>query len=321
MAHDRVPASRGVVGLGLALFSAATFATSGTFADALMNTGWTPGAVVTFRITLAAALLTVPAVTALRGRWRLLRAALPSVLVFGLVAVAGCQLFFFNAVQHLTVGVALLLEYSGIVLVVLWMWLRHAQRPRRLTVLGGVGAIAGLVLVLNPGTGGIDAVGVLWGLLAATGLAVFFVLSSKADDVLPPIALAWAAMVVGAVALIACDAARVLPFRMHTTDVVLLHRSVSWIVPIGGLALLAAAVAYAAGIAAARLLGARVASFVGLTEVLFAVLIAWLALGQALGAVQLAGGLVVLGGIALVRAGDAAPETVTPEPQLTARPG
>jgi drug/metabolite transporter (DMT)-like permease len=293
---------RGAVGLGLALFSAGTFATSGTFADSLMNTGWTPGAVVTFRITLAALLLTPAGLMAMRGRWQMLRTAAPSVLAFGLVAVAGCQLFFFTAVKHLDVGVALLLEYSGILLVVLWLWVRHGQRPRRLTVIGGAAAIAGLVLVLNPGTSGIDVVGIFWALLAAAGLATYFVLSARGDDVLPPIALAWAAMVVGAVVLIVCDLAHVLDFRMNTNDVVLMHRSVSWLIPIVGLSLVAAAIAYVAGIAASRRLGAKVASFVGLTEVLFAVLIAWAALGQAPGALQLMGGVVVLAGIAMVRA-------------------
>jgi drug/metabolite transporter (DMT)-like permease len=313
MTHDR---SKGALGLGLALFTAATFGTSGTLADSLMASGWSPGAVVTFRITIAALLLTLPAVWSLRGRWHALRAAAPSVLAFGLVAVAGCQLFFFNAVQRLDVGVALLLEYSGILLVVGYLWVRHAQRPRRLTVIGGVAALAGLVLVLDPGTGGIDPLGVFWGLLAGTGLAVFFVLSAKDDDALPPIALAWAAMVVGALTLIALDLVHVLPFRVQSRDVLLLHRQVSWVWPVIGLSLVAAAIAYASGIAAARLLGAKLASFVGLTEVLFAVLFAWVLLGQAPGALQLLGGLIVIAGIALVRADDNAIEVVPSEPAL-----
>jgi drug/metabolite transporter (DMT)-like permease len=310
------------LGLGFALFSAATFATSGTFADSLMTTGWTPGAVVTARITLAALFLTVPAIVALRGKWATLRAALPSVAAFGVTAVAGCQLFFFTAVQHLDVGVALLLEYLGILLVVVWMWVRHAQTPRRLTVLGGVVALLGLVFVLSPGTGGIDLVGVLWGLLAACGLAVYFVLSSKSHDVLPPIALAWAAMVVGASTLIVLDLVHAVPFRVRSVDVVLLDRRMSWVVPVIGLSLVAAAIAYVAGIAAARLLGARLASFVGLTEVLFAVLIAWALLGQAPGLGQMVGGVAVLIGIALVRADDAtAGADSLPVPEPAARVG
>src|SRR6201995_911830 len=153
---------RHVGGLGLALFSAGTFGTSGTFADSLMSTGWTPGAVVTLRIALAAVFLTGPGIRALRGRWHLARRSMRHVLAFGLCAVAGCQFFFFNAVQHLDVGVALLLEYSGILLVVAWMWLRHGNRPRLLTIVGGGAAILGLVLVLKPSRGGRDPLGPLW---------------------------------------------------------------------------------------------------------------------------------------------------------------
>ena len=90
----------------------------------------------------------------------------------------------------------------------------------------------------------------------------------------------------------------------------------SWVVPVVGLSLVAAAIAYASGIAATRLLGARVASFVGLTEVLFAVLIAWVLLGQAPGAVQAVGGVVVLAGIALVRVGDSAVTAPAAEAEL-----
>ena len=59
----------------LALLSAATFGTSGTFASSLIEAGWSPAAAVTARISLAALLLTVPAVLQLRGRWALLRRA------------------------------------------------------------------------------------------------------------------------------------------------------------------------------------------------------------------------------------------------------
>ena len=62
-------------------------------------------------------------------------------------------------------------------LVVGWLWLRHGQRPRRLTVTGAVTAIAGLAMVLDlAGSARIDPVGVMWGLLAAVGLAIYFLL-------------------------------------------------------------------------------------------------------------------------------------------------
>jgi drug/metabolite transporter (DMT)-like permease len=300
------------VGLGVALVSAAAFGTSGSFADALMSTGWTPGAVVTVRILVAALLLTPLALVQLRGRWGRLRGSAGLVAAYGLLAVAGCQLAFFNAVRHLDVGVALLLEYLGIVLVVLWLWARHGQRPRRLTLAGIVAAVAGLVLVLDP-SGGLNATGVLWGLVAAAGLAVFFVLSARLDDGLPPLVVAWGGMVVGSLTLVTAGLLGALPWRAGTADVPLFGRELSWLVPVVGLSLVAAALAYTLGVTAARLLGAKVASFDGLTEVLFAVLFAALFVDQVPTLAQVLGGAVVLVGVALVQADDAAPEA-GPEP-------
>ncbi|MDP9093867.1 MAG: DMT family transporter [Actinomycetota bacterium] len=302
--------SRGGTGVVLAVVSAATFGTSGSFATSLIQAGWTPAAAVTARISVAAVLLTVPAVIQLRREWPALRAAgapaLPQsalmVGVYGLIAVAGCQIFFFNAVQRLSVGVALLLEYLGIILVVLWVWLRHDQRPRRLTVAGSFGAMVGLVFVLHV-TGGqhLDGVGVLWGLGAAIGLAVYFVLSSRAQEPLPPLVMAWAAMTVGALCLVVMGTIGALPMNAGFADVRFAGHRMSWIVPIAGLSLVAAAFAYVAGIGAARLLGAKLASFLGLTEVLFAVLFAWMLLGQLPAGTQLVGGALVLAGVTLVR--------------------
>ena len=286
----------------MALLSAATFGTSGIFASSLLDEGWTAGSAVTIRVVLAAVVLTVPALLALRAASGSLRRGGRSVVVYGLVAVAGCQVAFFQAVDRLSVGVALLLEYSGALLVVLWLWVRHAHRPRRLTVAGSTVAVAGLVLVLDlTGDQRVDPVGVAWGLLAAFGLATYFVLSAQSQDALPPLVVAWGGLAVGGLALLAAGAAGVLPLAAPRTDVTLLDTEMSWLVPVLGLALVAAAFAYVAGIVAARLLGAKVASFVGLTEVLFAVVFAWLALGESLSAVQLAGAALVVGGIALVR--------------------
>jgi drug/metabolite transporter (DMT)-like permease len=289
-------------GLGLVLVSAATFGTSGAFAASLLTAGWTAGAAVTVRVVIAALVLTVPALLSLRGRVDQLRRGGGTVVVYGVVAVAGAQLCYFNAVQRLPVAIALLLEFSGVLIVVGWMWARHGQRPGRLTGLGGLSALVGLALVLDLlGSRGVDPVGVLWGLGAAVGLAVYFVVSSGTEDALPPLVVAWGGLTVGALTLLIAAAAGALPLAAPRTDVTLASTRVSWLVPVLGMSLVAGAVPYVAGILGARRLGARVASFVGLTEVLFAVLFAWLLLGQTPHPMQLAGGVLVVTGIALVR--------------------
>jgi drug/metabolite transporter (DMT)-like permease len=229
------------------------------------------------------------------------------------------------AIEHLSVAVALLLEYSGALLVVVYLWLRRGQRPGLLTVAGAVLAVGGLGLVLELiGNAELDAAGVLWGLGAAFGLATYFVLSAETDDVLPPLVVAWGGLVIGGTALAVAGIVGVLPLAAPRTSVTLLDAEVSWLVPVLGLAVVAAAIAYVAGIFGARLLGAKVASFVGLTEVLFAVVFAWVLLGQSLGVQQLVGAALVVTGIALVRVDElrspARPPVLTPhEDVVTAR--
>ena len=292
-------------GLVLALVSAAAFGTSGALAGSLLSAGWSPGAAVLTRMLLAALALTVPAALALRSRWGLLKSRARTVTLYGLFAVAGAQFAYFNAVSHLSVGVALLLEYQGIVLVVAWLWLRHGHRPRPLVLAGSGVAIAGLALVLDV-VGGfhLDGVGVLWGLLAAVGLAVYFVLASDEAEPLPPLALSCAGLWVGALTLLALALTGLVPVHARTVPVVLAGHAMSWLVPVLGLALVAGALAYVLGVLGARLLGATLASFVGLAEVLFAVGFAWLFVGQVPTVLQAIGGLVVIAGVTLVRLGE-----------------
>jgi drug/metabolite transporter (DMT)-like permease len=294
-------------GLTLGVLSAMCFGTSGTFGSALVDNGWSPAGAVLARVCVAALALTVPALLTLRGRWGLVRRSWRLVVVYGLVGVAACQVCYFNALQHLDVGIALLVEYLGIVLVVGWLWVRHGQRPRLLTVLGGVAALGGLGLMLDlSGSGGVSLVGVLWALAAAVAMAVYFFQSaqtSTADggEALPPVALTWGGMVAGAAAIALLGAVRAVPLRFAATDVTLLHDSVSWLVPVLGLGVIAAAVAYVTGIAAARRLGPKLGSFVAMAEVLFAAGFAWLLLHQVPTVTQFIGGALILAGVVAVR--------------------
>jgi drug/metabolite transporter (DMT)-like permease len=300
------PGGRGV-GIGLGLVSAAAFGTSGTFGTSLIGAGWSPVAAVVARVSIAALVLTVPALLQLRGRWATLRGQAWRTVGFGLIGVASCQVCYFNALARMPVGIALLLEYLGVVMIVGWLWLRHGQRPRPLTVAGGIGALTGLALMLNvTGAGGISFAGVIWGLLAAVSLAVYFVLSaSVAGEPLPPVVMTWGAMIVGAVALALVGLTGMMPLRFSGADVTLFGDRVSWIVSVLGLSVLAAAFAYVTGIGAARRLGAKLGSFVGMAEIVFAVLFAWMLLRQVPTAVQFAGGALILCGVVLVRLDEA----------------
>ena len=290
----------------LGLGSSAAFVLSGVLARAMIDAGWTAGATVTVRIALGAAILLVPGVVALRGRWGALRHAWPILLAYGALAVATCQLAYFYAVTYLQVGVALLIEYTAPVAVIGWMWLRHRQRPGRLTIMGAVIALAGLALVLDlRGDVGTDVIGALWALIAMVGAAAYFVISADDRIALPPLTLAAGGLTVGAVILAVAGLVGVLPMATSSLDVTLAGRSMPWWVPAVVLGVVSAAVAYSMGIAAGRRLGSRVMSFVGLSEVLFAVAFAWAALAELPTAVQLVGGVLIVVGVIVVRSGEA----------------
>ena len=295
-------------GLVIGLLSAAAFGTSGTFGTSLIDAGWSPAGAVLVRVSVAALVLTGPALIQLRGRWRLLRGWGWRTVAYGFFGVATCQLGYFNAISRMPVGIALLIEYMGILLVVGWLWLRHGQRPRRLTVAGAAAAVGGLALMLDlSGAGGISPVGVLWAMLAAVSMAIYFILSawsgpaSSSTGPLPPVVMTWGGMVVGALALGLGGVTGVAPLAFSAADVTLSGHRVSWLVPVLGLSVLAAAFAYVLGIGAARRLGARLGSFVALSEVLFATAFAWVLLHQVPSAMQFLGGALILLGVVLVR--------------------
>ncbi len=300
----RSPRAVLTIGLVLALISAFAFGSSGAVAKSAFTAGWSPAAAVTARMALGALVLAVPAILSMRGRSHLLRRRTTwvHVTLFGTLAVAGAQLFYFLAVTQLSVGVALMLEYLGPILVVGWLWLVHGQRPRRLTLAGGALAMVGLLLVLDVlGDVEVSTLGVVYGLLAAVGLAVFFVLGADESNGLPPIAFSALGMAVGTVVVTLAGLVGVVPFTMSTADATLAGVQVVWWVPILWLGLVAAAFAYATGIIATRMLRAKVASFVGLVEVLFAVLWAWALLGEMPAPVQLVGGLLIVAGVVAVK--------------------
>jgi drug/metabolite transporter (DMT)-like permease len=167
------------------------------------------------------------------------------------------------------------------------------------------------MLVLDVFAGAhINAAGVAWGLAAAVCAASYFMLSdevaadSSEEGSLNSITLAAGGLIVGAATTGALGVTGVMPLTFTTNDTVIAGLTMSWIVPIVLLGVITTAIAYTLGIMGIARLRPRFASLLGLSEVMFAVLAAWLLLGQAITLMQAVGGAVVLVGLALARQGD-----------------
>ena len=304
-------------GLVLAGVSAAAFSLSGVFASGLLDTGWSPGAMVLVRVAIAALVVLPLGIVSLRGDWRPVRRNLGLITVYGAVSVAGCQFAYFSAVQHMPVGPALLIEYTSPAAVVLWFWLRHGQRPTRATIAGTMLAAVGLVLVLDlvsgvPGATSVSPVGVAWALLAMLGVSTYFVINANVDTGLPPFALAAGGLTTATLALGLLGATGIMPLEYSTASPVYGGTAVAWWLPVLGLGVVTAGLAYVTGIAAGRLLGPRLSSFVGLFEVVAAIGFAWLLLGELPRFVQLVGGVLILAGVIAVQAGESPGRPMAP---------
>ena len=292
-----------ILGFVLTLASAFFFAVSGPIAKTMYAVGWTPGAVVLIRLVGAAVLLLVPSLIALRGRWAEVRSSWRTVLIYGLVSMAGVQGFYFVAVEHLTVAVALLLEMTAPMLIVFWIWARTRTRPATVTFIGVVISMIGLLLVLNPRGASISILGVVMALAAAVCLASYFLVSAKDTITVPPVALTGLGMGVGALVMGVVVLIGVMPWGATVHDVDFGGVQASWVLPMALIVLFTAG-AYITGILGLRYIGATVGSFVNLIEVPFSVAVAWLLLAEMPAPIQLFGGVFILGGVVFIKWGE-----------------
>jgi drug/metabolite transporter (DMT)-like permease len=309
-------------GLFLGIVSALAFSSSGPFVKPLLEAGWSLGAALLMRMGIAGLVLSPALFLAIRRQRSFLRRNWRLIAGFGLMPVLGCQLFFFSAMQRMPVAVALLIQYLAPVMLVALVWIRTRRSPSALVLWGSAVAIIGLVLVVDISGASFDLLGTLFALAAAVCVCAYFVISERAGDDLPPLALAASGLLAGALVMGVLCLTGIMPFIAPPVSVVLAGAEVPWFVPMLWVAGIATTLGYAFGVMAVPLIGSRVASFVGLSEVLFALGFAWLFLSEVPAPIQFAGGALILVGVILVRAdassGDRATARASSSPAVPA---
>ena len=289
-------------GLIIAVVAAFTFGTSGALLKPLLESGWSPAAAVTARALTGGLLLLPVALVLVRGRWGAVWRARWRILAMALIGAGGTQLVYVAAIQRIPVNTAILVEYMAPLLLVGFVWARTRRTPRPVVLIGSAVAVAGLVLVVSPGgAGSFDALGLIFAAIAAVGCAIYYLIAAAPSDGLPPIALASFGLLGGGLFVALVGLTGLVPFTARPDAVAVLDFSVPWWVLLLMVGAIATAIPYAASITASEILGSRLASFVGLLEVVAAALYAWLLLGENLTLPQLLGGVLILAGIASVR--------------------
>ncbi|WLD57159.1 EamA family transporter [Salinispirillum sp. LH 10-3-1] len=304
----RLNVSPKTAGLLLALLSALSFGGSGPFARPLMDIGVDPLHVTWLRL-LGMVLVLSPVAWHYRSlfqrQWRLL-------LAYGVFPIAGVQAFYFAAVARIPVGIALLIEFLGPILVLLWILLVRKQPVARSAALGVILAVVGLGALLEVWNGlSLDPIGLLLAAGAAACQAGFFLLSDAAKEDTPPLALiALGGLIAFAVMTVIAQPWN-LPWHLLGGQIVIAGVSTSALVSVVWLGVISTALAYVTGVAAIRRLSPPVAGGVAYLEVVTAILLAWIMLGQALNSVQILGAVIVVFGAYLAQR--SASHTVTLE--------
>jgi drug/metabolite transporter (DMT)-like permease len=235
--------------------------------------------------------------------------------------VAAVNLAYYLAIDHLPVGVAVALQYTGPALLVAATTLlaRDAgSRPGRLAWAAAGLTLAGAVLVSRAleGLRALDLPGLAAGLASAVLFAAYLLAAERAGrrGAEPATTLLWgfaAAVAIWAVAVPWWS------WPLHS----LADPGVA--AAVLGVGLVGTLVPFALAVGAVRVISAATAGIAATAEPVFAAGFAWLLLGQHLTPAQLAGGALVVTGVVLAqlaaaRGGAPAPQV---SPDAGGRPG
>ncbi len=290
-------------GYALVLTAATMFGINAGMSRVPLRSGTDEATFTTVRITAALAVLVVVALATNRSALRLPR-RWPLVIGLGAVGIAGLQGFYNVAINRLPLGIALLLEYTGPVLVVLWV--RFARRqpvharmwPALALTLTGLAIVSqvwdGLVL---------DGFGVAMALLAAACFAAYFLLGEDDGVSAEPLhhilwSFAVAAVIMNVIAPVwradALGADASMLGRLSDLTVPA-WAPMAWVVVLGTVT------PFFLLLLALRTLPSTVVSVVAMLEPVVAALVGWAWFRESLTVVQLLGVAVMLVGIVVAQ--------------------
>lgn len=272
------------------LGAASLWGISGVVARSLFNRAVDPAHLVQFRMLVGGAALLPVALW--RGGARVPPRLWPLMAGYA-VMLTIVQFTYFKAVQLAGVAVAIFLQYTAPLLVAAWEAARSRSWPARPVSLALAAATAGSgLLVLPGGPLHVPAAGFAFGLASAFGMAGGTVaagaLRRRGMGATPLIAHG---LLIGSLA-----------FWPVRAPWVALATVPDWPYFVY-IAVFATAVPFALYVSALRLLSGSVTILLAMLEPVLAAGLAWVALGEGLSAVQLAGGALILGGVALAAVG------------------
>jgi drug/metabolite transporter (DMT)-like permease len=305
----RVARKRGHPRIGYAMLvaSASLFAINGAVMKVILTSTATSSLRLT-QLRATGAFLCIAAALAVfaRHRLRIGRSEVRLLVFYGIVGFAFVQWLYLVAIQRLPIGIGLLLEFTAPLLVALWARLVWHEPVRRRVWAALALALSGVVLVAEVWEDArLDGLGVAVALLASGALATYYLAGEHATAERDALSLACLALGVAAAFWAVLQPWWSFPFDELGRTVSLTGALESTSAPVWALSAFMVVpgtiVPFVLSLGALRYLPATRVAIVSMLEIVLAAIVAWLWLDEALSAVQLVGGAVVLLGIVLAQ--------------------
>ncbi len=282
------------LGYLLAAVAAAMFAVNGSLARFLLDDGVSAVHLSQLRATLSFAMLAGALVLLAPQQLRIARRDVPRMAWLGIAGLALVQLTYFLAIDRLAISVALVVQYLGPLMVLLWLRVVH-KRHLSPSLYGAVAlSIVGSALVVEVyDVDGLDGLGLAFALAAAITFAFYLVGSERAGH--------------------SYSAFTTLVWGFGFATLFWLVVSPPWTFPFGdfdslenlalglGVVVVGTLLPFLLSVTALRHLPAPRVAVVATLEPVLATLIAWAVHDEALAAVQLLGVAVVVAAVAWVQ--------------------
>ena len=288
----------------LMITAAMGFALGGVAAKILREADMDAFRLTQIRTVGAAIILLTFAV--MRGKKQLYarRDELKDLIIFGVVGVAAVTSFYFFAIKYLYVSVALVIEFTASIWIVLYLRFVKKKQVSPIMWVGIACAFSGLFLLSQIWTGTtLHPLGVAVAFADAFALAIYFLFADRLSQTRTSLSLMAWGLGVAAVFWSLVLPWWNFPFE-YLTNTYSLEGNLSnysapgwalvlWIIIVGTV------IPYLLTVTGIRELSASTGSVIGMIEPLFAGAIAWWLLSEAFNTTQLIGCAVLLGGIYL----------------------
>jgi drug/metabolite transporter (DMT)-like permease len=297
---------RPALGYAMVALAATLFAVNGTVSKVILDRGLDSQQLTEVRCAGALLGLTIIALALRPSSLRIRRNELSLLIALGIGGLALVQWSYFVAIHRIAIGVALVIQFIGPILVALWARFVYKEHVRRRIWVALALALTGLVLIVQiweadrP-----NAVGLTAAAVAAVTYAAYILLAEKGVRRRDPVSLSAWGFLFATVFWSLLAPWWNFPGGRVGADTSLLGNLASSHLPVWALivwmVVLGTIIPFALVVAALRHITATQAGVTAMLEPVVAIVVAWAWLGESLDPTQLAGAAATLAGISLAQ--------------------